>query len=129
MRPFLTPGGFMNYFFPIVVLFILAWLFINYLQSELSNLRKRVAALSRVEAKLDLVLEHAGLKYVPYANLPEPVIEALRNANKIQAIKHYREATGVSLKEAKDFIEEIMATSTATDTLQVATRTDRAAGK
>jgi ribosomal protein L7/L12 len=94
------------------------------LHSELAKLRKRMAALSRVEAKLDLVLEHAGLKYLPYANLPEPVIEALRNANKIQAIKHYRDATGVGLKEAKDFIEEVMATSTAKDTIQVATRTE-----
>jgi ribosomal protein L7/L12 len=78
---------------------------------ELAQLRKRLAALSRVEAKLDLVLEHAGLKYVPYANLPAPVINALQKGNKIQAIKFYREATGAGLKEAKDLIEEVMATS------------------
>ena len=29
-----------------------------------------------------------------------------RAGNKIQAIKHYREATGVGLKEAKDAVEE-----------------------
>ncbi len=108
-----------------IVLLAVATLYF-YLQSELSNLRKRAAVLSRIEAKLDLVLQHAGLKYVPYANLPETVIEALRNANKIQAIKNYREATGVGLREAKDFIEEIMTTSTAKDTIQVATRTDGA---
>jgi len=87
-----------------------------FLRSELAHLRKRAAALSRIEAKLDLVLQHAGLKYVPYANLPAPVIEALQKGNKIQAIKLYREATGADLKEAKDFIEEIMATSTSHET-------------
>jgi hypothetical protein len=84
---------------------------------ELDQLRKRLAALSRIEGKLDLVLQHAGLKYVPYANMPAPVIDALQSGNKIQAIKLYREATGAGLKEAKDLIEEILATSTAKDTI------------
>ena len=86
--------------------------------SELGRLRKRLTALSRIEGKLDLVLQHAGLKYVPYANLPSPVITALQGGNKIQAIKLYREATGAGLKEAKDLVEEILATSTAKDTIQ-----------
>jgi len=98
-----------------IVLFALATLWF-FLESELARLRKRVAALSRIEAKLDLVLQHAGLKYVPYANVPAPVIDALQKGNKITAIKHYREATGAGLKEAKDFIEEIMAASMAHET-------------
>ena len=83
---------------------------------EYNRLRKRLAALSRIEAKLDLVLQHAGLKYVPYANLPAPVITALQSGNKIQAIKLYRDATGAGLKDAKDLVEEIMATSTSHET-------------
>ena len=83
---------------------------------ELARLRKRLPALSRIEAKLDLVLQHAGLKYVPYANLPAPVINALQNGKKIEAIKLYREATGAGLKEAKELIEEVMATSKSHET-------------
>ncbi len=87
---------------------------------ELIRFRKRLAALARIEAKLDLVLHHAGLKYVPYANVPAPVITALQSGNKIQAIKLYRAATGADLKETKDLIEEIMATSTSHETVPVA---------
>jgi hypothetical protein len=86
---------------------------------ELTRLRRRLAALSRVEAKLNLVLEHAGLKYVPYAHLPASVINALQGGKKIEAIKLYRQATGASLTEAKDLIEEIMAISTSHDTIQM----------
>jgi len=37
------------------------------------------------------------------------VNEAIFSGHKVQAIKLYREATGVGLKEAKDFIEELTA--------------------
>jgi ribosomal protein L7/L12 len=115
MRAFLRLGGKMREVF--TSLFVAVISVLVFLQGlELARLRKRVAALSRIEAKLDLVLQHAGLKYVPYANLPAPVIEALQNGNKIQAIKLYREATGADLKDAKDLIDEIMATSTSQET-------------
>ena len=70
------------------------------------ELQKRLAAVSRLEGKVDLLLKNAGLHYDPYADLPPTVIEALRKREKIQAIKHYRQATGAGLKEAKAFIEE-----------------------
>jgi len=35
------------------------------------------------------------------------VIDAVRRGNKVEAIKRYRENSGVSLKQAKDFIEEV----------------------
>src|SRR5947209_8463407 len=76
------------------------------LLSELHGLRKRMAMLARVEAKLDILLRDSGLRYDPFATLPRSVIEAVRSGNKIQAIKAYREATGVSLREAKEFVEE-----------------------
>ena len=38
-------------------------------------------------------------------NLPANVIAALQNGNKIKAIKLLREATGMSLKEAKEAVE------------------------
>jgi len=67
------------------------------------------ARLSRLEGKLDLLLRQAGLTYDPNVQLPPGVLEALQRGEKIQAIKCYREATGVSLVEAKDFIEELQA--------------------
>jgi len=76
-------------------------------ERRLSELQKRVAALSRLDAKLDLLLKHAGIAYDPYRSLPREVVDAVQRGQKIQAIKHYREATGVGLKEAKDFIEEV----------------------
>ena len=71
-----------------------------------SSAQQRVRMLWRIEAKLDLVLKQAGLEFDPYKNVPAGVAEALQRGEKIRAIKYYREATGVGLKEAKDFIEE-----------------------
>ncbi|MGP0066347.1 MAG: hypothetical protein ACLQGP_22510 [Isosphaeraceae bacterium] len=64
------------------------------------------SAISRLEAKLDLLLKNAGLDYDPYADLPPSVVDSLRKGEKIEAIKRYREATGADLKTAKEFIEE-----------------------
>jgi ribosomal protein L7/L12 len=38
---------------------------------------------------------------------PEQVLELLRQGNKLEAIKLYRQETGVGLKEAKDAVEEM----------------------
>jgi Ribosomal protein L7/L12 C-terminal domain len=69
--------------------------------------QRRDSALARVEAKLDLLLKNAGLAYDHFADVPPGVVEALRRGEKIAAIKRYREATGVGLKEAKEFVEEV----------------------
>lgn len=39
----------------------------------------------------------------------EQILNAIKQARKIEAIKLYREATGQGLKEAKDFIEALTA--------------------
>lgn len=78
-----------------------------YVLLRLVSIERRVAGLSRVDAKLDLLLKQAGIEYDPYKDLPRQVTEALQRGEKIQAIKCYREATNVGLKEAKEFIEEI----------------------
>jgi len=64
-------------------------------------------ASSRLEAKLDALLKHAGIHFDPYADAPQTVIDALRRGKKIEAIKEYRTATGAGLQEAKDFVEEL----------------------
>ena len=63
--------------------------------------------IARLETKIDLLLEHAGLTYEPFKGVPEAVVEALKDGQKILAIKRYREATGTGLKEAKDFIDSL----------------------
>jgi ribosomal protein L7/L12 len=73
----------------------------------LSRLQKQAGALTRIEAKLDLLLGNENLTYEPLANVPAAVADAIQRGEKIEAIKLYREATGVGLKEAKDYVEEI----------------------
>ena len=89
------------------VLILFAAVIIAWLVSRLSNIEQRVAKLYSVDAKLDLLLSHSGLEYDPYKNLPDAVVNALQGGRKIEAIKRYREATGIGLKEAKDFIEDV----------------------
>ena len=62
----------------------------------------------RGERKVEAVLGELGIS-VPEreTDVPEEVIDCLRQGNKIAAIKFYRETTGASLKEAKKAVEEI----------------------
>ncbi|MEV6596204.1 ribosomal protein L7/L12 [Actinoplanes sp. NPDC051346] len=60
--------------------------------------------LAAVERKLDLVMGHLGIRE-PEPDAPGAVLRELLAGRKIQAIKLYREATGVGLKEAKDAVE------------------------
>jgi hypothetical protein len=69
-------------------------------------------ALSRLEAKFDALLKHQGIKFDPYADVPPPVIDALRRGEKIEAIKEYRAATGAGLAEAKEYVEELQRRAT-----------------
>jgi len=82
-------------------------LVIGILSQRMGRIEQRIAKLSSMDAKLDLLLKHAGLEYDPYKNLPRAIVEAVQSGRKIEAIKLYRETTAVGLKEAKDFIEEV----------------------
>jgi hypothetical protein len=93
--------------FALIALAIAGLVLLAGLGARLTALQTRVAALSRVEAKLDLLLSQADIKFDPYANLPAGVAEAIQSGQKIKAIKLYRLSSGVSLKDAKDFIEEV----------------------
>jgi ribosomal protein L7/L12 len=74
---------------------------------RIDNLQGRIKSLSRIEAKLDLLLAQAAIKFDAYANVPAEVVDALRQNEKILAIKLYRKSSGAGLKEAKEFIEGI----------------------
>jgi ribosomal protein L7/L12 len=73
----------------------------------LSTLQRRVNRLSRLEAKVDALLKDAGIEFDEFADVPPDVRAALERGQTIAAIKHYREATGVDLKAAKTFVDEI----------------------
>ncbi|WP_369234476.1 ribosomal protein L7/L12 [Streptomyces sp. R21] len=70
-----------------------------------SRIKRTDLRVARVEQKLDLVLDHLGLREA------EPRMDEidalLRDGKKIQAIKAYREITGAGLKEAKDAVERM----------------------
>ena len=75
-------------------------------EHEVFTLRERVAKLERTVAFL---LEQLHLDYVDNAAptvLPE-ILDLVRRGKKIEAIKVYREQTGLGLKEAKDYIDSL----------------------
>ena len=68
--------------------------------------------LRRLEAKLNLILEHLGLEYKDPATQglsPEVKTLADDSARKIAAIRLHREQTGLGLKEAKEAVEAYIA--------------------
>lgn len=74
---------------------------------SVSGLHARVDRLSRVEAKVDALLQGAGIEFDEFKDVPPDVRSALERGQTITAIKRYREATGVDLKAAKTFVDEI----------------------
>jgi hypothetical protein len=92
--------------FGLVALMVLGLILLRAIGGRLGGIQNRLAVLSRIEAKLDL-LKQADIKFDPYAYVSNDIVEALRRNQKIEAIKLYRQATGVGLKEAKEFIEEV----------------------
>jgi len=67
--------------------------------------------LKRIESKLDLIVGHLCIQ-VPDAGAASGLSAAVRqladDGKKIEAIKLYREETGLGLKEAKDAVEAYM---------------------
>ena len=75
-------------------------------ESEVADLRRRVAKLERT---VDFMLEQLKLTYVdkPETDVPPDIFELVRQGKTIEAVRVYREKTGVSLMEAKQFIEKL----------------------
>ncbi len=72
-------------------------------ESRIGRADKRVA---RVERKLDLIMDHLGLR--DEDPRMDEVVALAREGKKVPAIKVYREITGAGLKEAKDAVERIV---------------------
>jgi hypothetical protein len=91
----------------LLALLLLGLILLAVIGARITEVQRRIGVLFRIEAKLDLLLKQANIRFDPYADLPHEIAEAVRAGQKIKAIKLYRQNTGVGLKEAKDFIEEI----------------------
>ena len=74
---------------------------------RLSAVERRLDRLSRLDAKIDALLHHAGVEFDPFHDVPADVKEALDRGETILAIKRFRQATGVGLEDAKEFVDEI----------------------
>jgi ribosomal protein L7/L12 len=75
-------------------------------EAEIQLLRSRV---NELEDRLNFLYGRLNIEYADAASAPalSPQIqEALRRGNKIEAIKIYRELTGVGLAEAKQAIDQ-----------------------
>ncbi len=73
---------------------------------NVAHLNTRVAKLER---QVEFLLRQLNLDYVdkPAAGVSPEIMYQLQMGNKIEAIKLYREQTGVDLKTAKDFIDSL----------------------
>ena len=74
---------------------------------RLAAIDRRLNRLSRLDAKVDALLRASGIKFDELQDVPIDVREALERGETILAIKRLRQATGVDLKEAKDFVDEV----------------------
>lgn len=91
----------------IVQLLLLLVLLIT-LMSRLQGLDELRRRLTRLESKIDAVMQNLGITWEPPApGGSDTVISHLRAGRKIEAIKNYREETGAGLKEAKEAVEAI----------------------
>jgi ribosomal protein L7/L12 len=91
----------------LLALLVVGAVFVMGLALARASAARQSRALSRLEAKVDALLKHEGVRFDPYSGAPSQVLDALKRGEKINAIKEYRLVTGVGLKEAKDFVEEI----------------------
>jgi len=74
--------------------------------NEIHELKKRVEKLERQMASL---LQHQDFDYreKPTQIASLEIMNLMREGKKIQAIKLYRQETGVGLKQAKEFVESL----------------------
>jgi ribosomal protein L7/L12 len=79
----------------------------------LAQLARIQTRLRDSEAKLDALLKHLGIKLGQFAE-PSDQVKALARDPKmqIQAIKAYREQTGLGLKEAKEVVDQLARAAT-----------------
>ena len=78
----------------------------SYADYEYTALRRRVERLERLVARL---MDEVGLESDEAldSDPSAEIVDLIRRGEKLEAIKLYREKTGVGLKEAKAFVESL----------------------
>ncbi len=77
---------------------------------EPDEIRRMQDRIDELERRVDLLYDRLNMGYShgsKSALLDSRVIDAIRQGDKIGAIKVYRELTGLDLREAKDMVENI----------------------
>lgn len=76
------------------------------LKQEITEIRTR---LEKIEAQLGFLFRSLGIttREAPAGHASAAVLEQVARGDKIAAIKAFREETGASLKDAKEFIESL----------------------
>ena len=80
----------------------------------MSDINKEIAGikarLEKIEAQLAFMFRSLGITTgeAPAGRASAAVLELAAKGDKIAAIKAFREETGASLKDAKEFIESLM---------------------
>jgi ribosomal protein L7/L12 len=82
----------------------------THIEQEVTQLKQR---LEKLEQQMAFVLRSLGHEYplpafegTDYGVSPE-ILALVRQGNKIEAIKLFRQGTGAGLKDAKDFIDAL----------------------
>ncbi len=76
-----------------------------HVEEEIFQLRRKVRQL---EEQVEILMRKLNLKYDKREDeIPPEVYDWLLQGKKIEAVKAYREATGASLKTAKEVIESL----------------------
>ena len=85
------------------LLLLLLWV-LTIPQIKRGNDERRMA---RLEKKVDVLLDHFGLGDQFRIPANDQILQLLQANRKIEAIKVYRETTGVGLREAKQAVEDM----------------------
>jgi ribosomal protein L7/L12 len=76
------------------------------ISSAISQIR---SDLARINSTLDKIAKQTGVPDTITENIDEELKTLISEGKKIKAIKKYRMATGIGLKEAKDYIDRLSA--------------------
>jgi hypothetical protein len=75
--------------------------------SRMGALERRLDFLSRLDAKLDALLRHAGVEFDPLGKVAPDVVDALKKGNRREAVKRYQSLTGADFVEAIKYVNEV----------------------
>lgn len=77
------------------------------INKEIAEIKAR---LEKLEAKLSFLYRSLGItaQEAPGWHASPALLELVKKGDKITAIKAFREETGASLKDAKDFVESLV---------------------